>query len=220
MIKKGEKIIADTLPPDLLIVEDYIPFGFSISIGQYSSGEENIFLQDIDQALRKISELFSFWNLTKFDGIDNVVFPNTNTSGTISALLSGIRHDSVTELFEDISSEIILISGNAVYTTAHNKFGKTDAEYVGSVYVNNDVRHISTLIFDFDWPFGAEWFYNEYAEENRTIVRKAILDFYNSNPHYTNLHVDYQLYGFDLDLESGTDKPVIVQRNRGTSAQK
>ncbi|AFK03009.1 hypothetical protein Emtol_1867 [Emticicia oligotrophica DSM 17448] len=201
--------------------KDYLLFEYSMVISEYpKSTNEETFFYDLKSALNEFIRHFFFFNVSAFEGVDYELFlidenkSNEPYSSIVDSILSKINYPAVNNILNmSFGTTIIIASASLQYESIEKNFKQTDNKYILSIYIDN--KNIPTLILGIDWNFGAEWFYNEYKIENRAIVRKAIIDFYESNPNYKELKIDYQLYGFDLELEKYTSKEVIVKKNLG-----
>ena len=195
-------------------------FDFNIVIDEYSKNEiENTFLANLKKSFEQFINSFKF---IKLGGLQ-VSCPLFIEPHSPRLKESGI--DVVNILFDNyMNSKLSLIFSNADgwdifamfvtmnYQDSKGKLLESDNKSSLLIGVDNSSEK-SQLFISFTWEFGAEWFYNEFKEENRKIIRDAILSFYESSPNYKRLRINYLLSGFDLKLNEYTEKEVIVNEN-------
>ncbi|GAB2617414.1 hypothetical protein GCM10027035_12170 [Emticicia sediminis] len=204
----------------------YYLLHFQVFIAEYEEyNSHNSFFEDLKNAFEQFVASFKFIKLHELEMIcpplfDGESFNRTKEIG-IEAVYTLLRRYDETKLplifnlNEYEVEEIFSIGISLIYQDIDGKIIENDHPTTYLLLFIDNRSGKTQLSLSFDWDFGAEWFYNEYKIENRAIVRKAIIDFYESNPNYKELKIDYQLYGFDLELEKYTSKEVIVKKNLG-----
>ncbi|WP_435356914.1 hypothetical protein [Emticicia sp. SJ17W-69] len=206
--------------------KQYYLFSFQVLVAEYEEySPQNSFFEDLKSAFEQFASSFKFIRFHELEMIcpplfDGESFNRTKEIGIEAVYTLLKRYDEtklslIFNLSEYEVEEIFSIGISLIYQGIDGEI--IENEYRASdllLFIDNRSGK-SQLFISFDWNFGAEWFYNKYKEENIAIVRKAIIDFYESNPDYKELKIDYQLYGFDLELEKYTSKEVIVKKNLG-----
>ncbi|MER0442731.1 hypothetical protein [Emticicia sp. W12TSBA100-4] len=223
MIQEGEYIESEFgLGKAFLRDGRHSVFDIEILIENYDKKGLNAhsFPEDLIDSIVKFKKAFSFLNFTEM-WLNNELFFiekswfKSDENIDMSKIFGNYNKEKLKSIFnDDLGEHIINLSTIMPFKTVEMQDSEINSESTGVILFDNRNEKIQ-LILSFEWNFGAEWFYNKYKEENIAIVRKAIIDFYESNPNYKELKIDYQLYGFDLELEKYTSKEVIVKKNLG-----
>jgi hypothetical protein len=220
MIREGKFIEDDFNLANRIYTRWYPAFSFELIIAEYDGYKpQNTFYKDLKEAFVAFVSSFYFIKLHKLNLSGSLFRDKNDTRYTgqglelTNKIFSNYNESRLPTIFDDPDGEEIL----AIF------LGLEYQSIDGEIYVNEQYHSLefmieyrngkNQLVFYFEWGFGAEWFYNKYKVENRTIVRKAIIDFHESNQNYKELRMNHHLYLFDLELEAHTQKEVIVRRN-------
>lgn len=222
MIREG-KYIEDEFNLSIRAYTKWYPtFNFELIIGEYEGYKiQNTFFEDLKASFEHFIASFPFIKLWELNLSGSLFRDEKDTryrgTGTelVYKIFANYNESRLPIIFADPDGEEILaiflgleyqnIEGE---TTINNQYGTI--QY--GIEKRNDNNQ---LVFYLEWGCGAEWFYNKYKEENRAIVRKAIIDFYESSPNYQELSISYYLRGFDLEIEKYTEKKVLIRKNLG-----
>lgn len=195
-------------------------FDFDVLVGEYSENDYEItFLCDLKKSFEEFINSFKFIKLGELQ-ISCPLFtephsPRLKQAGieVANILFDNYNHSKLPLIFSNSDgSDIFAMFITMNYIDIEGKTLENDNKSSLLFGVKNSSEK-SELYISFTWEFGAEWFYNEFKEENRKIIRDAILSFYESSPKYKRLRINYLLFGFDLDLDKYTEKEVIVDKN-------
>lgn len=190
----------------------------SLVISEYENKQNTeTFLKDLKNAIQEFQKRFTFLKYNKI-WINKELFTienswvNSNENVDIAQYLSNFDVKKLYSIFnDDLGEHILNISTIALFQN-HEKNDIEIENNSSLIFVFKNQGKKSKLVLCLIWDFGAEWFYNEFKENNKALVRNAILGFYESNLKYKELNIDYYLFGFDLELGKFTEKEIIVNQ--------